>query len=217
MSARGLDAGRSLLRPPCPSSLARRSKRWMLIAGCLVAALAALNQARPFAAPKTGTSAYAGGASEALTSTGRPIVLAARNQLPPLRRDPFAPRVEPSPPPAAPAPQAESASPGPQVPPVPYRFVGKVTYGGKSRVALTAGDRIHLVVEGDVVEGGYVVRKITPDKVTLAYTPLGIDQELALVADASAPAAPVAALVQIAGEATAAPMVNQNGPVARRQ
>jgi hypothetical protein len=101
---------------------------------------------------------------------------------------------------------------------VPYRFAGKVTYGGKSRVALTAGDRIHLVVEGDTVDGGYVVRKITPDKVTLAYMPLGIDQELAYVADANAPATPPgAAPVQIAGEVTAAPEVNQNGPVSKRQ
>jgi len=189
----------------------------MLIAACFVAALAALNQARPFAAPKAATSASAGGASGAATSAGRPIVLATRNQLPRLRNDPFAPRVEPSPPPTGPAPQAEGPPPGPQAPPVPYRFAGKVTYGGKSRVALTAGDRIHLVVEGDVVDDVYVVRKIGPDKVTLAYTPLGIDQELAYVAEANAPAAaPVAAPVQMAGEVRAAPEVNQNGVVTKR-
>jgi hypothetical protein len=172
----------------------------MLIAGCIVAALAVLNQARPFAAPKTSTSASAGGASGAVTSAGRPIVLAARNQLPPLRRDPFAPRVEPSPPPAAPAPQVESAPAGPQVPPVPYRWAGKVTYGGKSRVALTAGDRIHLVVEGDTVDSAYVVQRIGPETVTLVYTPLGVSHELAYVqTEASPPTAPV----QIATEVTA--------------
>ena len=190
----------------------------MLIAACFVAALAALNQARPFAARKAGNSASAGGASAAGTPVGRPIVLTARNQLPRLRNDPFAPRVEPSPPPQAPTPQAESAPPGPQVPPVPYRFAGKVTYGGKLRVALAAGDRIHLVAEGDAVEGGYVVRKIGPDKVTLVYTSLGIDHELTYVADANAPAAPpVAAPVQMAGEVRAAPEVNQNGAVTKHQ
>jgi hypothetical protein len=151
-------------------------------------------------------------------AVGKPIVLVARNQLPPLRRDPFAPRAETPSPPPAPAPQVQGPQPGPQVPPVPYRFAGKVTYGGKLRVALAAGDRIHLVVEGDTVDGGYVVRKITPDKVTLAYTPLGIDQELAYVAEANVPAAPpVAAPVQMAGEVTAAPEVSQNGPVTKRQ
>ena len=193
----------------------------MLIAGCIVAALAVLHQARPSAAPKNRPSAYVGG----VTSVGQPIVLAARNQLPPLRTNPFAPRAEPSPPPAAPSPQVEGPPPGPQVPPMPYRFAGKVTYGGKSRVALTAGDRIHLVVEGDAVEGGYVVSKISPDKVTLVYTPLGIDHELAYVADAGAPAAApvaapvqsVAAPVQMAGEVTAAPQAQQPGAPGSRQ
>jgi hypothetical protein len=68
---------------------------------------------------------------------------------------------------------------------MPYRFSGKVLYDGKLRVALTAGDRIHLVVEGDAVDGGYVVRKVSPDKVTLVYAPLGIDYELAYVAEAN--------------------------------
>lgn len=103
---------------------------------------------------------------------------------------------------------------------MPYRFAGKVTYGGKLHVALAAGERIHLVVEGDAVEGGYVVRKIGPDKVTLVYTPLGIDQELVYVVDSGAPVAAavqsVAAPVQIAGEA-AAPLVQQAGPLATRQ
>lgn len=174
----------------------------MLIAGCVVATLAALNQARPNAARDSRISGSTGGVHQAATSGGRAIAL-VRNQLPPLRTNPFAPRAEPSPPPVVPAPQVEGPPPGPQVPPMPYRFAGKVTYGGKLRVALTAGDRIHLVVEGDTVEGGYVVRKIGPDKVTLVYTPLGIDHELAYVADAGAPAvAPVAAPVQIAGEVT---------------
>jgi len=129
-----------------------------------------------------------------------PCEPATANPPPPFpggRGNPFAPRVEPSPPPAAPAPQVQGPPPGPQVPPVPYRFVGKVTYGGNSRVALTAGDRIHLVVEGDAVDGGYVVRKITEDKVTLAYTPFGVDHELALVTEASVPTpAPIAAPAQ---------------------
>ena len=174
----------------------------MLIGGCIVAALAALDQARPFSAPKAGASSNTGRPTEAAPSAGRPIVLAARNQLPRLRNDPFAPRVEPSPPSAAPAPQAESPPPGPQVPPVPYRWAGKVTYGGKSRVALTAGERIHLVVEGDTVDGGYVVQRISPDTVTLVYTPLGVSHDLAYVqTEVSPPSAPV----QIATEVTAPP------------
>ena len=174
----------------------------MLIAGCFVAALAALNQARPFAAPKASASASVGGASGAATSAGRPIVLAARNQLPRLRNDPFAPRVEPPPPPAGPAAQAEGPPPGPQAPPLPYRWAGKVTYGGKSRVALVAGDRIQLVLEGDTVDGGYVVQRIAPEAVTLVYTPLGVSHELKYVqTEAVAPSPPV----QIAGEVTAPP------------
>lgn len=199
--------------------------RWMLIVGCVVATLAALNQARPNAARDSRISGRAGGVPEAATSGGRPIALVPRNQLPPLRTNPFAPRAEPSPPPAAPSPQVEGPPPGHQVPPMPYRFAGKVVYDGKLRVALTAGDRIHLVLEGDAVEGGYVVRKISADKVTLVYTPLGIDHELAYVAEASAPAAApvaapvqsVAAPVQMAGEVTAAPQAQQPAPPGSRQ
>ena len=196
-------------------------RRWIVLAGCMVVTLTLLDRARPIA-PERRISGHAGGVPEAATRVGRPIALAARNQLPPLRTNPFAPRVEPSPPPAPPPAQAESPPPGPQVPPMPYRFVGKVTYGGKSRVALTAGDRIYLVVEGDAVDDGYVLRKISADKVTLVYTPLGIDHELAYVADATAPAAaavaaPVQAPVQIAREVTAAPQAQQPGPPARQQ
>jgi hypothetical protein len=192
--------------------MAPRSKRWILLVGCVVATLAMLEQARPTAAPEGRVSRRAGSPPEALTSTGRPIVLAGRNQLPPMRSNPFAARAEPSPPPAAPTPQADSAPPGPQVPPVPYRWAGKVTYGGKSRVALTAGDRIHLVVEGDTVDGGYVVQKIGPETVTLVYTPLGVSHELAYVqTEASPPTAPV----QIASEVTA-PSANQAAALSPR-
>ncbi len=184
----------------------------MLIAGCIVAALAALNQARPNAARDSRISGRAAGVPEAATSGGRPIALVPRNQLPPLRTNPFAPRAEPSPPPAVPAPQVEGPAPGPEVPPMPYRFAGKVTYGGKSRVALTAGDRIHLVVEGETVDGGYVVHRISPETVTLVYTPLGISHELAYVqTEASPPAAPA----RIAAEVTA-PSANQAAALSPR-
>ena len=197
----------------------RQARRLLLIGGCAVATLVVLDQARPNAARESRAPGHTSGVGEA--AVGKPIELTARNQLPPLRGNPFAPRVEPSPPPAAPAPQVQGPPPGPQVPPVPYRFVGKVTYGGNSRVALTAGDRIHLVVEGDAVDGGYVVRKITEDKVTLAYTPFGVDHELALITEASVPtpapiAAPAQAPVQIAAEITAAPAPRPAQPVERR-
>jgi hypothetical protein len=189
------------------ATCALRPRYLVFLSACAAIALGAVNQARPVTKSKSPVEDRTGA-----TSANQPLSLAARKPLPPLRTNPFAARVEQAP--AAPsAPQPDSSPPGPQLPPMPYRFAGKVVYGGKSRVALTAGDRIYLVVEGDTVEGGYIVRRISPDKVTLVYTPLGIDQELADVAEANPPVpAAIAAPVRIAAEIAAAPLPSQAAP-----
>src|ERR1051325_6433112 len=72
-----------------PSTLARQARRLLLIGGCAVATLVVLDQARPNAARESRAPGRTSGVGEA--AVGKPIELTARNQLPPLRGNPFAP------------------------------------------------------------------------------------------------------------------------------
>ena len=111
----------------------------------------------------------------------------------------------PEPPPVVAAPVA---------PPMPYRVAGRVLHDGVMQVILTRGDVVLNVREGDNLDGTYQVEKITPDRVTLVYTPLGTREDLpiqsalafdsvpsARAAVAAAPAAPAASGATAAGPA----------------
>jgi hypothetical protein len=109
----------------------------------------------------------------------------------------FAPRswAPPAPRRAAAAAAAAPAGPPPP-PPMPYRVAGKVVYDGGAHVVLAKGDRVFWVREGETLEEGYRVAAIKPDRVTLTYLPLGIEQQIAVVsslgADAPSPRTAVA-------------------------
>jgi hypothetical protein len=68
----------------------------------------------------------------------------------------------------------EPASPPVVVPPMPYRVAGQVVRNGVPQVVLARDDRVLIVREGDVLEGGYRVESVKQDGVTLVYTPLDI-------------------------------------------
>lgn len=105
---------------------------------------------------------------------------------PPLRQaaaDPFAPRHSAAP---ASSPEEREEAPEPQAPPVPYRIAGSIRYDNKLRVLLAAGDRVYEAKVGEILDGVYRVDAATPEAVTLLYTPLGIEQQLAVTASASA-------------------------------
>ena len=68
-----------------------------------------------------------------------------------------------------PPPQISSA---PTVPPMPYRFAGKLLQDGKLQVFLSRGDATIPVKEGETLEGKYRIDSIGEDRITLVYLPL---------------------------------------------
>jgi hypothetical protein len=61
--------------------------------------------------------------------------------------------------------------------------------GGILRVALAAGERIHLVKGGEIIDDLYRVEAVSRDAVRLVYLPLGVEHQLAYTGDAPQPAA----------------------------
>ena len=128
--------------------------------------------------------------------------LPTRETFNPARRDPFAPRSW-EPPRTAPVAQpVAEAPPPPSAPPLPYRLAGSVRYNGRLTIILEAGDRIHFVAPGEVIDNVYLVRAVSRDAVTLVYTPLGIEQRITHVPDAS-PASPARASTSTPGQVVA--------------
>ena len=158
---------------------AHRHWKWPLLASAGIAgAIAALYRNEPVASVITPASAVARASPVAV-----PSGLPARATLGRLRADPFAaPAVH------APPAQAASAPPEPAAPPVPFRFAGTVQHGGILRAVLGAGERIHLVRGGEVLDELYRVQAVSRDTVTLVYLPLGIAQQVAYASDAPAAA-----------------------------
>ena len=75
----------------------------------------------------------------------------------------------------APAPQAPV---GP--PPLPYRFLGKLTDEGEVVVYLGRGEQTHIAKVGEVIESVYKVIKITDQSVELEHLPTGEKQYLSI-------------------------------------
>jgi hypothetical protein len=96
----------------------------------------------------------------------------------------------------------------PQAPPMPYRVAGRVQHDGVMQVILTRSDVVLNVREGDTLDGTYKVEKITPDRLTLIYTPLGKREDLpiqsALAFDSVPPARPAVAAAPAAPAASGA-------------
>ena len=99
----------------------------------------------------------------------------AEQELP--HSDPFAPR---SFGPAAPARAAAAAQP--QVPPLPFQYVGKVIEAGKQEVYVMRGEELLTVARGQKIGNEYRVERITPTAITFTYLPLKTRQTLELPA-----------------------------------
>jgi len=114
----------------------------------------------------------------------------------------------------APAPRAAaavSAQAAPQAPPVltappmPYRVAGQLVRDGVPQVVLARDDRVLIVREGQILDGGYRVDSITPSGVTLVYTALDARETLPFSSALPAPRA-------LAG----APAANEPGAAAEQ-
>jgi hypothetical protein len=91
--------------------------------------------------------------------------------------DPFAPRsfgAQESPQAAAPA--------RPEVPPLPFQYVGKVIEDGKQEVYVLRGDELLAIARGQKIGNDYRVDKITGKSITFTYLPLKTRQTLDLPA-----------------------------------
>lgn len=68
--------------------------------------------------------------------------------------------------------------PAPELPPLPFEYLGKISADGKISVFLAWGDENHVVAVGTRIDGQYRVDRIREDAVELTYLPLGIRQTL---------------------------------------
>ena len=156
---------------------------WLALAGAAVGAAALLApepapapsaalDLAPVARPAPNASAPAG--------TGPLDALPSRETIGRPRGQAFASRSwAPAPPPSAAALAPVIAAPPP--PPMPYRVAGKVVHEGGAHIVLAKGDRVIWVREGETLEDGYRVDSIKPDRVTLIYLPLNVEQHIAVV------------------------------------
>jgi hypothetical protein len=111
------------------------------------------------------------------------------------RQDDTPPAVEAAPPSApeysAPAPATASTSPSisprnldasaptparPQAPPVPFRYLGKWTEGGRTTVLLMREGRSIAITATGRLDDQYAVQAIDEDRVVLQYLPSGATQ-----------------------------------------
>lgn len=139
------------------------------------------------------------------SAENRFAALPSREGLSRQRGDPFGVSRAPAPraAAAAPAQAAPQAPPVPTAPPMPYRVAGQVVRDGVPQVVLARDDRVIVVREGQVLDGGYRVESITPGGVTLVYTALDARETLPFSSVLPAPRA-------LAG----APAANEHGAAA---
>jgi hypothetical protein len=154
----------------------RKHWKWALFSVCAAGGIAALGPGDEIAAVQAAPSPVI----VRTASVNVPAALPPRQTLSRLRADPFAPRswTPPAAPPPVQAP-AELAPAQPAAPLNPYRFAGTVQHGGTLKVVLAAGERVHLVKAGDVIDELYRVAAASRNAVTLVYLPLGLEQQLA--------------------------------------
>jgi hypothetical protein len=84
----------------------------------------------------------------------------------------------PPPPPPPPVIAPPPPPPPPTAPPLPFTFMGRYVDGDKPVIFLTAGDRLLMVHQGDVIDGTYRVEGFFGTKLQIMYLPLNIKQAL---------------------------------------
>lgn len=77
-----------------------------------------------------------------------------------------------------PPPPAEAAPP--EAPPLPFTYLGRLVDQGQVTVYLAEEDRNLAVRQGDVINGTYRVKRISPSAVTFIYIPMNTQQTLEL-------------------------------------
>ena len=185
----------------------KRLLGWLVLAAAAAAAVSLAPQLTP---PEPEVAAVTSRQSNEPSAPGRLAALPERETIGKPRGEVFASRswAPPAPPRAATAAAPAAAAP-PSPPPMPYRVAGKVVYEGGAHVVLAKGDRVFWASEGETFEDGYRVDAITPDRVTLTYVPLGVEQHIAMASvlgnEAPQRSFAVAAAPPVPGAAAAGP------------
>jgi hypothetical protein len=93
------------------------------------------------------------------------------------QNNPFAPRsfAPPPPPPQENAPQA-----APSAPPLPFRYVGRITANGKTEVLVLRRDELISIAAGQNIDAEYRVDAITEERIAFTYLPLKKRQSIQL-------------------------------------
>ena len=76
----------------------------------------------------------------------------------------------------------EKAEP-PQAPPLPFRYAGKLTQGGKTAVFVVRGEEIISIAAGQNTDAEYRVDELGPERIAFTYLPLKTRQSLELEED----------------------------------
>jgi hypothetical protein len=74
------------------------------------------------------------------------------------------------------APSASEAA----VPPLPFRYVGRVAQNGKVEVLLMRGDKLYSIAAGEKIGEDYVVEQIGESSIRFRYLPLRLKQSMDL-------------------------------------
>jgi hypothetical protein len=147
----------------------------------LGAALAALGLWVVFDEPGRETAAPVAATAPALRAepVARAPELPARVALKEITADPFSGGQEQQAAqeaaPADPAPE-EQAQAG--VPPLPYRFAGRIHKDGHVEILLARGDEIIPVKRGENLDGGYRVQKLGRSEMVLVHTATGTPETI---------------------------------------
>lgn len=72
------------------------------------------------------------------------------------------------------APSAAQAA----APPLPFRYVGRLSQNGKVEVLLMQGDKLYSISAGQKIGDDYVVEHIGDSSISLRYLPLKLRQRL---------------------------------------
>lgn len=66
------------------------------------------------------------------------------------------------------------------VPPLPFRYIGRLRQDGRTEVLLMRGPAVYSIARGGQIDGDYRVDRITDSSIGFTYLPLGAKQDLKL-------------------------------------
>ena len=86
-------------------------------------------------------------------------------------------------PPPQPRREARARAEPPQAPPLPFRYAGRLTQGGKTEVFVVRGEELISVAAGQNIDAEYRVEELGPERIAFTYLPLKTRQSLELGED----------------------------------